>query len=41
MKDLFWLTEEQMERLRPLFFRNRTGCRGWMTGGSCLIEVKW
>ena len=40
MKDLFWLTEEQMERLRPVF-RNRPGCRGRMTGGSCLIEVKW
>jgi hypothetical protein len=32
MSDLFWLTDEQMERLRP-FFPKSHGSLGWMTGG--------
>lgn len=30
MSNLFWLTEAQMDRLRP-FFRRAMGVQGWMT----------
>ncbi len=32
MSDLFWLTDEQIERLRP-FFQRAMASLVWMTGG--------
>jgi hypothetical protein len=32
MSDLFWLTDEQIERLRP-FFPKSPASPGWMIGG--------
>lgn len=32
MIDLFWLTDEQMEQLRPSFTQEPPASRAWMTG---------
>lgn len=33
MSELYWLTDEQLDRLRPFFPKSRGPSRGSMTGG--------
>ena len=39
MSDLFWLTDEQMERLRP-FFPRRGPVRGWSKTYALMTAIR-